>query len=384
MRIYSIRLINFRNYEDATFTFSPHITVLGSKNGIGKTNILEGIYMASVGKSHRISDDTTMIRFGQMEGSVTLDFEKNEVPHKLFIKIPREGRKSITLNDNRLMQKELIGTIQTVLFSPDDLQIIKGSPQGRRHFLDLEISQTSAAYYQQFITYQKALKQRNSLLKEYAGRSGSIPLDDWDIQLARAASFITKKRLRSLEKMTLLANLMNRKITNGEEDIKLIYEQPYHKNYDDQGKLIPGKGPYLVSEEDFYKALKERESLDRIRLTTSVGPHRDDFIFKSNFGNLKYYGSQGQQRTAALALKLSELEFIKSEVGEYPILLLDDVLSELDKERRANLIQFIQGRIQTFITTTDVEDFKNIKDVEIIDIKDWWDTHKGLGGKDHE
>lgn len=356
MRINSLRLIDFRSYEDSKFDFNSSITVFGSTNGVGKTNILEGIYLATMGKSHRTSEDSDMIRFNQEEASVTINFIKKDVPHTLFAKIPRQGRKIFRLNDNPILQKELIGTLNTVFFSPEDLQLIKGNPAMRRRFLDLEISQTSSVYYQNLLQYKKALRQRNVVLKNYANRPNP-PLEEWDIQLAKTGSYIIQKRLKSLEKINLLANLMHRKITDGKENLKLVYQQPY-KDKD-----------YIIEAKDIYDALKANLEQDRRRLSTTVGPHRDDFAFYTNFGDLKHFGSQGQQRTAALALKLSELEFIKSEVGEYPILLLDDVISELDQNRRTNLINYIHRRIQTFITTTDLMDFKDMKDVEIINLK---------------
>lgn len=369
MYIKDLRLINFRNYSDQKFEFKPNITVFKGNNGQGKTNLLEAIYLASIGKSHRINEDIHMIKFNELASSITLNFIKNEVPHTLFIKISKESRKLITMDTNRLTQKDLLGTIQIVLFSPEDLQIIKGSPNIRRHFLDLEISQTSKSYYQELLNYQRALKQRNKLLKDnYNNRN--ISLEEWDFQLAHSASIITRKRIRALEKLSLLAGLMHRKLTAGKENLKLIYYQPYAQDYLKRNYNEENKQAYLVNEEDFYKALKQNEELDRRRMSTSIGPHRDDIIFWTDFGNLKYYGSQGQQRTAALAVKLSELEFIKSEVGEYPILLLDDVLSELDKERRENLINYIRSKIQTFITTSDIHDFIDMKDVSIINLEE--------------
>lgn len=355
VRVDSLRLINFRNYEDSSFSFSENIIVLYGLNGVGKTNILEGIYTSTVGKSHRTSEDSDMIRFGAQEGSISLAFKKNDVPHKIFIKIPERGRKIITLNDNKLSQKELVGTLNTVLFSPEDLQLIKGSPKMRRHFIDLELSQTSKSYYQQLLMYNRALLQRNRLLREYAGK-GKVSLEEWDIQLATSAAFITQKRLKSLEKINMLADLMHRRLTDGKENLKLSYSQPFTIK------------KYVVNKDEFYQLIKDSEAYDRMRMTTSVGPHRDDIIFNNDQGDLKKFGSQGQQRTAILAIKLSELEFIKSEVGEYPILLLDDVLSELDEERRQNLISFIHRRVQTFITATDGHDFKNSKDVQYINL----------------
>ena len=218
----------------------------------------------------------------------------------------------------------------------------------------MEISQTSATYYHQLMQYNRLLQQRNAILKEYRGKQ-NIPLEEWDLQLADMASFIVKKRLESLKKINLLIDLMNRKLTGGLENLTIGYEQPYMDN-----------GSLEYTKEGFYERIKVALPQDRHRMTTSVGPHRDDLRFFSDEMDLKKFGSQGQQRTAVLSLKLSELEFIKSEVGEYPVLLLDDVLSELDESRRANLLQFIHKRIQTFITTTDIHDFKDLKSVQFI------------------
>lgn len=363
MYISSLRLLQFRNYPEIKLQFSPSITVLSGKNGCGKTNILEALYVSSVGKSHRVVEDFPMIQYGTSEAAVTIEFEKREVPHTLHVVLPEKGRKTIKMDGNPLRQKELIGTIQTVFFSPEDLQIVKGAPQKRRHFLDLEISQTNKVYYDLLLKYQRVLKQRNTVLKKYAGQK-HVPLDEWTIQLAELSSGIMQRRLRSLEKMTMLSNLMHRKLTDGEENLSLVYEQPYAKEILEKMGLEQCR--YIKTKEEFYEAFKLQEDVDRRRMTTTIGPHRDDFLFMSECGNLRFYGSQGQQRTAALALKLSELEFIKSEIGEYPVLLLDDVLSELDQKRRENLIQYIRARIQTFITTTDIEDFKDMKDVTVI------------------
>ncbi len=355
MRIDSLRLINFRNYEDIALPFKSNINVLYGPNGIGKTNVLESIYVGTAGRSHRTTEEADMILFNKEHGTVLLQFEKNDVPHKLSIKLGTKSRKQILFDDNKILQKELVGTMNTVIFSPEDLQLIKGSPKMRRHFIDMELSQTSSYYYQQLLQYNRVLQQRNKILKEYVGQK-TAPLEEWDIQLAALGSTIVQKRLQSLEKINMLANLMHRKITNGKEDLKLLYEQS------------GSTSSYVMSKEDLYKQLKKNEEIDRYRLTTSVGPHRDDILFFTNYGNVKKFGSQGQQRTAILAVKLSELEFIKSEVGEYPILLLDDVFSELDELRRKQLLYFIHRRIQTFLTTTDKEEVQELSHVSCISI----------------
>ena len=355
MRINSLQLFQFRNYQDLFVKFNSEIVVLHGPNGAGKTNILESIYVGTIGKSHRTNDTSDMLLINKDEAAIVVNFEKRETLQIVNIKLFRQGSKQIFLNDTKISQKELIGTLNTVIFCPEDLQLIKGNPSLRRRFLDMEISQTSATYYHQLLQYNRLLQQRNALLKEYRGKQ-FIPLEEWDLQLAHIGSFIIKKRLESLKKINLLIDLMNRKLTGGLENLTIRYEQNY------------GVENTIVYEKDvLYQLLQDALSQDRHRMTTSIGPHRDDLRFFSDDMDLKKYGSQGQQRTAVLSLKLSELEFIKSEVGEYPVLLLDDVLSELDELRRNNLLHFIHKRIQTFITTTDIHDFKDMNHVQFIE-----------------
>ena len=353
MNIHSLELVNFRNYEHANWTFPPHIIVLHGLNGVGKSNLLEALYVSTIGRSFRTNDTQDLLQFGATEAGIIVEFTKRDTKHKINLKLSGKEKKDIRLNGNRILQKELVGTLNTVLFSPEDLQLIKGSPSLRRRFLDIEISQTSALYYQQLRLYNKILQQRNKVLKDSYGKR-DISLAEWDTQLAETGSFIIKKRLDSLRKINLLLDLMNRKLTGGKENLKLTYEQHQISN------------GFLTEPQVFYEQLQANLPVDRHRMSTSFGPHRDDLGFFSGPMDLKRFGSQGQQRTAILSLKLSELEYIKSEVGEYPILLLDDVLSELDKERRQNLLNFIHKKIQTFITTTDLEDVKQLSDVELI------------------
>jgi len=354
VNIHSLELVNFRNYEHANWIFPPHIIVLYGPNGVGKSNLLESLYVSTIGRSFRTNDTQDLLQFGAAEAGIIVEFTKRDTRHKINLKLSGKEKKDIRLNGNRILQKELVGTLNTVLFSPEDLQLIKGSPALRRRFLDIEISQTSALYYQQLRLYNKILQQRNKVLKDSYGQR-NISLAEWDTQLAETGSFIIKKRLDSLRKINLLLDLMNRKLTGGKENLKLTYEQYQITN------------GFLTEPKAFYDQLQSNLSADRHRMSTSFGPHRDDLGFFSGAMDLKRFGSQGQQRTAILSLKLSELEYIKSEVGEYPILLLDDVLSELDKERRQNLLQFIHKKIQTFITTTDLEDVKQLSDVALID-----------------
>lgn len=355
MYMTELELIHVRNHSHKQITFTPNIVVIHGPNGRGKTNILESAYIATMGHSHRTSDMKDVIHWNEDEASIIVHFMKAETPHTLQIKWGRQGKKLIRLHDNPLSQKELVGTLNTVIFSPEDLELIKGTPSLRRRFLNMEISQTSPQYYHQLTMYQRAVQQRNRVLKEYSHKANA-PVQDWDEQIATLGAQIIQKRLESLKKLNQLMDLMNRKLTNGKEDLRLQYTQPYSEH------------TLLVTKEALLSALQSHLAEDRRRFQTSVGPHRDDIIFYSGPMDLKRFGSQGQQRTAILSVKLSELEYIKSEVGEYPILLLDDVLSELDQERRQNLLKFIHKRVQTIITTTDTEETAGLDNVQYIDL----------------
>lgn len=355
MYMTELELIHVRNHSHKQITFTPNIIVIHGPNGRGKTNILESAYIATMGHSHRTSDMKDVIHWNEDEASIIVHFMKAETPHTLQIKWGRQGKKLIRLHDNPLSQKELVGTLNTVIFSPEDLELIKGTPSLRRRFLNMEISQTSPQYYHQLTMYQRAVQQRNRVLKEYIHKAHA-PVQDWDEQIATLGAQIIQKRLESLKKLNQLMDLMNRKLTNGKEDLRLQYTQPYSEH------------TLLVTKEALLSALQSHLAEDRRRFQTSVGPHRDDIIFYSGLMDLKRFGSQGQQRTAILSVKLSELEYIKSEVGEYPILLLDDVLSELDQERRQNLLKFIHKRVQTIITTTDTEETAGLDNVQYIDL----------------
>ena len=355
MYMTELELIHVRNHSHKQITFTPNIVVIHGPNGRGKTNILESAYIATMGHSHRTSDMKDVIHWNEDEASIIVHFMKAETPHTLQIKWGRQGKKLIRLHDNPLSQKELVGTLNTVIFSPEDLELIKGTPSLRRRFLNMEISQTSPQYYHQLTMYQRAVQQRNRVLKEYSHKAHA-PVQDWDEQIATLGAQIIQKRLESLKKLNQLMDLMNRKLTNGKEDLRLQYIQPYSEH------------TLLVTKEALLNALQSHLAEDRRRFQTSVGPHRDDIIFYSGPMDLKRFGSQGQQRTAILSVKLSELEYIKSEVGEYPILLLDDVLSELDQERRQNLLKFIHKRVQTIITTTDTEETAGLDNVQYIDL----------------
>jgi len=347
MRVNKIVLNNFRNYVNLTLTFTHSINIFIGDNAQGKTNILESIYYGAMGHSHRTNTDSELICWQQDRASISLFFSRLDVENSLLFKFSTEKNKEIIVNNYNVKPKELVGLLNVVLFSPEDLMLIKGMPTMRRKFLDIEISQVSPTYYQQLLKYNRILSQRNTLLKKIReSKEKPEMLDAWDEQLATIGSKIVEKRQLTIKKLAMLANLMHRKITNSKENLTVVYQ----KNGIDDVE-IDGLA------EEYRRKLVELRQNDIWRGSTSVGPHRDDLILSVNGINLRTFGSQGQQRTGVLALKLAELEFIKSETGEYPVLLLDDVMSELDASRREHLIAFIKDRVQTFITATEEKYF---------------------------
>lgn len=351
MRVNRIILRNFRNYIDVNIDFTANINVFIGPNAQGKTNLLEALYLAAMGRSHRTNTDQELIRWEQPAASVEVVFFRQEVQNSIKIKFITNKNKEILYNGHPLPAREVIGSLNAILFSPEDLLLIKGAPALRRRFLDNEISQASPPYYRQLLNYNRMLSQRNNLLKKIRERKASEELlSPWDDQLASAAAVITKKRLEAVKKLTMLANLHHRKITSSRENLTVSYY--LHGLQQDKTEDLSGW---------YHEQLSRQRTQDIFSGSTSIGPHRDDLIFLVNGKNLRNYGSQGQQRTGVLALKLAELEFIKSETGEYPILLLDDVMSELDAARRSELLLFIRERIQTFITAADEQYFGQTK-----------------------
>lgn len=350
MKVKTLSLINYRNYEDLKIDFINNINIFIGQNAQGKTNIVEAIYYAAMGKSHRSNNDQELIKWQKNNAMIKLDFTRLEIENNLNFQFKLAQNKEIIYNSHNIKPKDLIGLLNVVLFSPEDLSLIKGAPAGRRRFLDTEISQANPAYYKQLLQYNRIILQRNNLLKKIKERKAVKDLlDSWDEQLVILAEKITKKRIESVKKLNMLANLMHRKISTNKENLEISYDINGWDN-DENLKLL----------DFYYKKISENRELDIIRGSTSIGPQRDDIILKVNNVNLRTFGSQGQQRTGVLALKLAELEFIKSETGEYPILLLDDVMSELDFNRREQLLSFIKDKIQTFITATDRNYFPEI------------------------
>lgn len=354
MRIHSIQLHQFRNYDNISIPFFDSIILFCGNNGQGKTNLLEALYVCGMGKSYRDGTDADLIQWNCQKGSIIVEFERNRIQQSIKVILSKGTKKELWVNKTKVSQRELLGTLNEVLFAPEDLQLIKGSPSLRRRFLDMEISQISPGYYRELLLYNRAVMQRNLLLKKMRYENG-ISVEEWDRQIASFAASIVKRRLQALHKMSILSGIIHKRLSNEEEKLAVSYRQPYYQQ-------TVHTADNMVDAAWYYKLLKDRMEEDIYRASTSIGPHRDDLCFQINGADVKKYGSQGQQRTAVLSLKLSELEFIKSEVGEYPILLLDDVMSELDETRRQALLRYVRGRIQTFITTTDPFLFSSMAD----------------------
>ncbi len=351
MRINGLMIKHYRNYDECFLEFPDNINLLIGNNAQGKTNLIEALYLAVIGKSYRSSHDEELIQFVQEQCLVKLWLHIHDSQHELTFNFHRGQKKEILLNQDKIKQSELIGLFHAVIFSPDDLYLLKGSPAERRRFLDIEISQTSPAYYKQLLKYNRIISQRNTLLKNI--REKKLPenlLAPWDENLAETGSYLVYKRLYTIQKLAVLAQEMHFRLTGATEKLRIAYNQ-----YGNEQEEIADER--IVIAQWLKNQLAQSQEKDIWRGSTSIGPHRDDLSFYINSIDTKIYGSQGQQRTAILSLKLAELEYIRAETGEYPFLLLDDVMSELDMKRRSYLLDFIKDRIQTFITATDKSDF---------------------------
>ncbi len=343
MKIKSLKLKNYRNYETLSLNFDDAANIFYGDNAQGKTNILEAIYMTGTTKSHRGAKDREMIRFGCEESHLETIVSKNGIDYQIDMHLKKNGSKGIAINKVPIRRaSELFGIVNLVFFSPEDLNVIKNGPSERRRFIDMELSQIDKVYMSNLANYNKIVNQRNHLLKEMSfGNNDTLEstLDVWDMQLVNYGNKIRDRRMDFIEDMNKIVSNIHSNLTGDRESIRLIYE-------------IHNSGLSLEG------ALKKNRERDLRLKSTSTGPHRDDICFMTGELDLRKYGSQGQQRTAALSLKLSEIELVKREIHDTPILLLDDVLSELDKNRQNYLLDNIHD-IQTLITCTGVEEFVN-------------------------
>ena len=341
MYIESLQLKNFRNYQSLDIQFDQGTNILYGDNAQGKTNILESIYLCGTTKSHRGSKDKEVIRFQEEEAHICMRIMKNGVPYKLDMHLKKNKSKGVAINGIPIHKAgELFGVANLVFFSPEDLNLIKEGPSGRRRFLDLELCQLDKIYLSDIVNYNKILNHRNKLLKDIVSRPGLMEtIDVWDEQLLQYGTRIIAKRRGFISQLDGLIREIHADLTGGKESLALSYEAN-------------------VQEEAYRAVLRANREKDLKLRTTGTGPHRDDLCVKVEGFDIRKFGSQGQQRTAALSLKLSEIDLVKRMIHDTPILLLDDVLSELDGDRQEHLLDNIQ-QTQTFITCTGLEDLVN-------------------------
>ena len=340
MFIKRLQMLNYRNYNALDIELCPNVNVFMGDNAQGKTNILEAIYYCAFAKSHRTSKDKELINWNGEHAFISVDVGRERLDKRIDISILKDGKKSIRINKIKIKKiGELFGNFNVVMFSPEDLRIIKDSPGVRRKFIDMELCQLNPKYYYNLVQYNKVLNERNILLRN---RNTSIEmLEIYDMQLVEFGYNIIRDRIKYIESLNKYAEKIHSDITSGKEKINFKY--------------ISTIKDLENIKENFYTLLEKNRSKDCDRGITSIGPHRDDFFVYINDIDTKSYGSQGQQRTAVLTMKFSSLEIIKELTGEFPVLLLDDVLSELDFNRKKYILSTI-GQIQTVITCTGIED----------------------------
>ena len=342
MKITEAQLNNFRSYEACALEPCAGVNVLLGDNGQGKTNVLEALYLCCTGRSHRTRQDRELIRWGADFAQVGVRAERRDGSHEVELTLPALGRRKIKIAGQEISRSgELMGHVTGVLFSPEDLRTVKDGPAERRRFVDMALSQVKPAYYYALQRYARALKQRNETLRAIAAQPAFMAtLDAWDEQLAAAGAELTRYRRDYIARLSEAAAATHRDIADGREHLEIRYVPSVSAGDDVQANL---------------DALFAARETDLRRMTTSVGAHRDDVLLLVEGRDVRAFGSQGQQRTAALAMRLAEMDVMREQLEEWPMLMLDDVMSELDPGRRRQLVSRLAG-IQTFITCTDEDD----------------------------
>ncbi len=341
MKVKRLTATNFRNYWREEVEFCDNTNIIFGKNAQGKTNLLEAIFLFSQGRSHRTKLDSEMIKFGEDFMKLSLEFSDKDRDYRAVLQLFKNGKKSIKINNVPITKLSmLMRYLNVVMFSPEDLQLIKGAPQLRRHFLDEAISQLYPVYLKRLISYHKNLAQKNNLLKKlkFSGKTSDDMLDVWNEQLAEDGSFIMKYRADFTEKLNVFASKIHNEICK--ENFNLLY--------------TPSVECDIIDKESFYRKLSSAVAREIENGSSLYGIQRDELRFFIGDKEIKSYASQGQQRTAVLSLKLAQTELIKDLRGEYPVLLLDDIMSELDESRRA----YLSGKItdkQVILTCTDID-----------------------------
>lgn len=352
MNVQRLRLKEFRNYASVDLSFSTGLNIFSGANAQGKTNLLEAIYYASTLRSFRSARDTDLIRWNGFEAWLEVQFERDSLKNQIEVRIPTQGKRSALWNEQPVSRlNDLVGKLMTVSFITQDLLLVKGEPTDRRRFLDCELGGLDHRYLYSWMHYRRCLEQRNNLLKTHAEGNGCLDmLEEWDAQLIRYGVRLLHARRRFLEELSARAEPVHQSLTGDSEIFKLEYIP---------GLSLDGEKPQ--TEADWQSVLEkafQRVRQEEVRrATTLVGPHRDDFRLLINEKDARLFASQGQQRTCALSLKLAEIMLIQEHIGESPVVLLDDVFSDLDPERQQRLMTFLQSRSQTFITCTELNSF---------------------------
>ncbi len=371
MKIKSLKLLYFRNYLSTNIEVHPSLNVLVGNNANGKTNIIESIFCLALGKSYRTKSDSECIMFGETATAMSCIVNKNNRELDIMLGINNKGKSAKIAGIKKTKLTDFVGELNVVLFSPEDLQIVKGSPALRREFMNREFYQFSRIYHKYYLMYQHLLKQRNSYLKDMRKN----PKDEMSLayletltsQLAKVALYITKERVSFVQDISKLTykNMLN--ISNGQETLKIKYKSSVLDALN-----IAEINDESFTEENLTKVLMKKSFDDIMRGSTKIGPQHDDLEFYINDLDAKMYASQGQQRSIVLSLKLAEINYLKEKTGTYPVLLLDDVLSELDKNRQLKLLDAINENVQTFITTPSISDIKEdlLKKAKVFKIED--------------
>lgn len=349
MIIEKLTLRNFRNYEETVLTPHEGVNLFFGANGSGKTNLLEAIHYCALGKSHRITGDQSAVRIGESFAVCSVSVRSGGVKRELSVRlVPNEAAKKVILLDQKQIRRfsDMMGCLQCVIFSPEDLGLIREGPSVRRRYLDMMISQVNRGYFIALQQYRAGLEQRNAVLKNMRAdpRQNAGLLEVFEQAMAGPAAVIVEERKRVVEMLSSLAEETYRGISGREEE---AFQASYHSAFRESENV----------QEDFIRVMRENREEDLRLGVTSAGPHRDDLNLSLNRKNMKVYASQGQIRTAALSLKLAQMKALRQMSGEPPVLLLDDVMSELDKERRMRLVREISD-YQTFITCTDESDLE--------------------------
>lgn len=357
MKIKSLKLLYFRNYLSTNIDAHPSLNVLVGNNANGKTNIIESIFCLALGKSYRTKSDSECIMFGEAATAMSCVVSKNNKNLDIMLGINNKGKSAKIAGVKKTKLTDFVGELNVVLFSPEDLQIVKGSPALRREFINREFYQFSRIYHKYNLMYQHLLKQRNSYLKDMRknpkDEMALTYLETLTSQLAKVALYITKERVSFVQDISKLTyeNMLN--ISNGQETLKIRYKSSVLEALN-----IKDTDDEAFTEENLTNVIMRKSFDDIMRGSTKIGPQHDDLEFYINDLDAKMYASQGQQRSIVLSLKLAEINYLKEKTGTYPVLLLDDVLSELDKNRQLKLLDAINENVQTFITTPSISDIK--------------------------